>query len=490
MKFNEIPQIHRNARRAKEILSILAKYGLAQWLRDSDPGFLKSRFVSYDGEKLQGLSQEVRIRMALTELGTTFIKLGQMLSTRADLISPELAAELGKLQQDTPADSPEVVRETIMAELGKPPEEIYASFTDTPLASASIGQVHLATLPGGEEVVVKIQHAGIADTIEKDLDILLALGRASEKLNEEIRLYQPSLVLAEFRKNLLRELDYKRERSNLQAFTRNFEKDETVHIPVAYPEFSNFKVLTMEKLEGFSLAKSELLEAEHIDCNELARRGANLYLEMIFRDGFYHADPHPGNLYVMSDNVIGLIDCGMVGRLDTKPRELFESLLESFVQKDVEQLTDTCTKLGIVPKDLDREALQSEIEEFMSENLSNSLEDLDMSSLFNDLTSIIRKHRIVTKPSISLLMKVLIMLEGTARLLNPSFSLSELAEPYFHKIAERKYGPERLFRQLQRNIKDWEILIKSLPRDLSSMLERIRRGTFDVNLEHRKLDVV
>lgn len=480
----------RNTKRLEAIVRVLARYGLADWIRDWSPEFIKKHFKSEDGKAIVDLPQAERIRLAFTELGTTFIKLGQVLSTRADLVGPELAKELSKLQSDNPADPPEVVRHIIETELGKPPEALYAEFDEKPLGSASIAQVHIAKLESGEPVVVKVQHPGIEDTIQRDLEVLGFLAGIAEKASAELRLYRPRAMIAEFRRSLLRELDFERERRNLEAFTRNFADDPTVHFPKPYRELTTKRVLTMERLDGNPIARTEILEANGVDTEQVAWAGATAFLEMVFRDGFYHADPHPGNIFVLSGDVVGLLDCGMAGRVDDATRENLESIVQAGVDKDTEEMTTCVIELGSPPPDLDREQLRADIAEFVADHGTRSIEEFDMTEALNDIVNVVRRHRIVLNPSISLLIRMAVLLEGSARLLSRDFSLTELLQPYVKKRILKRLSPERILSRLRRSYRDWSRLADALPGEIADILARIQRGTFDVNLEHRRLDTV
>lgn len=471
-------------------MRVLASYGLAEWLRESDPEFLQRFLTSASGEKLAGRPRPERARMALAELGPTFIKLGQMLSTRPDLIGADIAEELSKLQAEAPPDPPETVRETIIGELGAEPEEFFEQFDEIPLGSASIAQVHRGVLQDGTDVVIKVQHAEIEEVILNDLDILMAIGGFAEKYSSELRLYQPLRTLTEFRRTLLRELDFGREEQNLQQFRKNFEDDATVHIPEPYPELSAKRVLTMERIDGISVSDRERLLAEGLDIRELARRGVNIFLEMMFRDRFFHSDPHPGNIVILPGNVIGLLDFGMVGYLDKKTQEGFEGLIEGFLMKDGELLTEYALRLGSAPADVDRDELRGQVEILVQDHLAGSLKQIDLGKVLNSLTEIIRNHRIVLNPSVSRLIKVLIMLEGTGRHLDPEFQLAELLEPFYRRVTKRRLSPQNVARRLRRSYRDWDHLLKTLPRDLADLLQQARRGTLDVHLEHRRLDSV
>jgi ubiquinone biosynthesis protein len=490
MKFTLLPQFNRDAKRFKEIVQVLLKYGLANWIKETNPEFIKGMFKGPDGQHLSEYSFETRIRLAITELGPTFIKLGQILSTRADMVGPTLAEELAILQSQTPADPPEAVRKIILEELGQTPEKLFAQFNETAVASASIGQIHEAILHSGHKVVVKVQHLGIEEKIETDLDILTALAEFAEKVDPNLRLYRPRETLGEFRRVLLRELDFQREARNLERFRINFAVDANARMPRAFPDLSSRKVLTMDMLEGFSIADRDRLHGAGVDPKVLANRGAHIFLEMIFRDNFYHADPHPGNIWVLEDGVLGLLDYGMVGRLDEQTRHAVEGMLLAVVERDTGSLTDQVIRLCSVPSDLDRRVLQADISDFVDEYLGHSIQDLNLSEALNSLTRIIRHHRLILPSSISLLIRVIVVLEGTSRQLNPDFSLVELLEPYYKHIVEKRFSPDYLFTKFKRSARDWNRLMEMLPGELSDLLQRMRLGRLNILFEHHRLDTV
>lgn len=488
MKLTAIPQFARNVNRVREILTILSKYGLADWISRLELERMKDFFKSRDGTGLAQLSHESRIRLAITELGTTFIKFGQMLSTRADLIGPALAKELSHLQSDAPADSPAVTRATVEAELGQPLSDLFAEFDERPLASASIGQVHRARLRDGRAMVVKVQHPDIETRVRTDLDILVGLADLAEQFVPELRRYRPRATAAEFQRLLLRELDFGREERNLQQFTANFADNPSVLFPQPYAELSTSRVLTMEHLDGIKLSEPRRLLEVGYNLEEIARRGAGLFLEMVFRDGFYHADPHPGNLVVLPGGVIGVLDCGMVGRLDEGLREQIEDLLLAVVTRDGPRLAAVVTRMGAVPPGLDQAGLTTDLEELVAYHGGRSLQQFHLGQALTDLTEIIRRYQIVLPANIALLIKVLIMLEGTSRLLNPRFNLVELLEPYQKKLFLRRLSPARHLQKVRRLIREWEYLGEVLPRSLGDILQNLQSGRFDIHLDHRRLE--
>lgn len=490
MRIETIPKLIRDSQRFQQIVTTLAKYGLAPWLKKVPADWLQKNFRSADGQQICDLTPGAQLRLALTDLGTTFVKLGQILSTRPDLVGPEITTELAKLQSSAPADPPEVVRQTIENELGAAPEELFLEFDDRAAASASIGQVHFAKLKDGTDVVVKVQHPGIESKIRSDLEIMKGLAELAERYSDEAKQYRPVDTMAEFSRTLIAELDFSREQRNLERFNKNFEQQPDVHIPKPFSQLSTSRVLTMERLVGVSLANNDQLLEKGYDLNDLARRGADVFLEMIFRDGFYHADPHPGNIFALENAAIGLLDCGMVGRIDDKLREQFEDLLMAAADQDAAALTDAIRELGAVPKELDFNLLRSEIDEFLAEYASQNLNDFDLGGALNRMMEIIRRYKIILPARISLLIKVLVMLEGTARELSPKFNLAEIIQPYQAKIVRRRLSPGRLFKKAQRNIMDWNRLIEMAPREFAEILTQVKSGRFDVHLEHRKLDAV
>ncbi|HUL10654.1 MAG TPA: AarF/UbiB family protein [Methylococcaceae bacterium] len=490
MNISLLTRLDRNVHRVGDIIGVLAKYGLADWVKGLDVPWIQERIRSVDGQHIPDLKIEERVRLAFTELGTTFIKLGQMLSTRPDLVGPEMAGELAHLQTAVPADPPATVRATIKAEFGKPPGNLFAHFNEEPLASASIAQVHVARLHSGEHVVVKVQHAGIEDKIMPDLDILGGLAEWVEEHSSQLRPYQPEAVARQFRRTLLRELDFTFERRNLEEFAKNFAQDGTVHFPRAYAPFSTRRVLTMEKLDGILVTHPRALANSGVDLNEFARRGATMYLQMIFRDAFYHADPHPGNLMLLPGGVVGVLDCGMVGRVDEELAEGLDDLLMAVVNHNSVDLEETLLRVGSAPAATPRQLLRADLTDFIADYVSQSIQDMNMSGALNDLFGIIRRNNIILPPPLSMLLRTLVELEGTAQRLSPEFSLAEVIRPYYDTMVRKRFSVRRILGRLQHAYSDWERLAASLPRDLNDVLKRVRDSTFSVHLDLRRIDPV
>ena len=474
-------------KRIIEVARVLHRYDLADWVQNIPPGEIRNLLASHETQSMAERPWEERVRLALTDLGTTFIKLGQVLSTRPDLVDVGLANELCKLQSGTPPDPPEVVERMIQAELGQPPEQLYMEFEPNAFASASIGQVHRAKLPAGQLVVVKVQHEGIEAKIRPDLELLMALAQLLENHVAAARAYQPVVTLTEFRRTLLHELDFSAEMRNAQEFTRNFAGDATVRFPTVYPKLCSRRVITMEMLVGIPGSNQGELHQSGVNLDEFAHRAANMYLNMIFRDGFYHADPHPGNYMLLPETVVGVVDCGMVGRIDDELRETFEDLLIAFSQRDSEELCGLLLRVCSAPANVVEGAFRSDVNDFLAEYANQSIKEFDLGGALEQLTAIIRGHHLILPSGVSLILKTLIVLEGSARQLSPSFNLMELVGPFQDQLVSERFKPKRWLAKLRRTHRDVDRLLSNGPKDLTTFLERLRSGQFEIKLEHRHL---
>lgn len=483
---SSIPQLYRNVRRWTEILSVLSKYGLADWLSRTNIEFAKDRLKSPQGDVLARESQPKRIRLAMTELGPTFIKIGQLLSTRADVVGVTLANELAQLQSDVHADDFDYVKETIEQELGQPLEEVFADFDKEAVASASIGQVHRARLIDGRRVVVKVQHHGISATVNNDLDILAGVAQLAEML-DEFKPYQPKVLAAEMARSMRRELDFGREERNLQQFAALFENDPDLRVPKPVTEYCTSVVLTMEELDGTKLREVETLKAKGVDLEAVVQRIAKAYLHMIFEEGFFHADPHPGNILILSGGVVGLLDFGMVGRINERMRESIEEMLLAIVNRDVPTLAAIIKRVGSVPPNLDEGNLVNDMADFVGQYATQSMDRLDVGNALNDMMSIVRNHQITLPNEAALLIKTLVTLEGTAKLVYADFSLMELMTPFHRSMLLRRLSPQRHVRKVRRLMMHIEQIAEVLPQRFSDILEQIQSGRFDVHLDHRRL---
>ena len=387
----------RNAKRVGEILAILGRYGLADWLGGLNYEWIQGRLVSFDGERLGKLTQEARIRLALTELGTTFIKLGQMLSTRADLVGPSLATELSQLRSHTPPDPAE-------NDQGHDPARARqtASRSCSPSSTTSRSPPHRSGRCIGPGCSAASRSSSRCSTpasrnkILGDLDIMGVLADLAQKhVVVHSRLINPPPPCANFAARCSTSSTFPRSGATSKSSPPISAMTKPSTSRSSTPIVCSRRVLTMEMLVGISGEDVPGMRGSGFDLNEFAQRGANMYLDMIFRDGFYHADPHPGNLMMLPGGVVGVLDCGMVGRLDETMREEVESLLISIINKDAIELTDAVMRLGSVPAELDRDSLRGEISNFVIEFASRSLRDFNLSAAMRQMTDIVRRYHIL-----------------------------------------------------------------------------------------------
>ena len=486
----DIKKHSAHAKRLAEILHILCRYDLADWFKGVSIEFILDHLVSPKEKEILAMPLSKRLRLALTEMGTTFIKFGQILSTRADLVGPEVADELRKLQSDTPADEPALVKSMIEDELGDDPDVLFSKFECNALASASIGQVHTAQLADGKKVVVKVQHTGIQEKVHLDLELLQDLADLIQKHVPDARAYQPVATAREFKRTLLKELDFSCERRNIEQFTRNFRGDESVHIPITYPTLCSRRVLTMERLEGISGSKPDQLATAGVDLSEFANNAATVFLNMILRDGFYHADPHPGNFMLLDRGVLGLLDCGMVGHIDELLREQFEEMLLLLLQGDSEGVSDVLLRLGSAPPTINRADFQADISDLLVDMKTQPLQDIELGPVLEQITDILRRYQILMNSRMSLLLKTLVMLEGTSQLLSPTFSLGEILEPFKKKLIRERMDPRHWLRQSQRSVRDIYRLVRQAPRNVADILDRITTGELTVRHDIQHFEVI
>lgn len=486
---DKVESINSSSARLKEIVSILAKYGIADWLNGSNIEWIKKHLKTAAGKDILKFSKAERIRLALTELGTTYVKLGQILSTRSDVVGEEVATELSKLQSSTPADSIVKIRSRIKKEFGvKSVDEVFASFETKAIASASIAQVHKATLHSGENVVVKIMHDGIEEKVKEDLKILINLASIAQKHGGQLKAFQPLALIRQFSQTMLNELDFGMELNNLRKFAESFDGDTRVVFPHGYKEYSRKRVLTMSFIEGHSLQDIDGLDWSPEQKSDFTEESADVFMEMMFRDRFYHADPHPGNLLVRTDGSLGVIDCGMVSKLDSRTNEIFEDLIIGVAQKDAEHIKNTILEMCTLPKTVDFDILTLQIDEFIEKYLDLPLNEFDISAALNDGVGIIQQHHLILPPNVSNLLRVVGLLEGSSRLLNPNFNIAVLFKKYHHKILQRRYSPKNLILRLTKNVHQWEHIIDTVPKLLDKVLRKASQDDFEVNLEHRNLE--
>ncbi|MEI7026216.1 ABC1 kinase family protein [Paenibacillus sp. y28] len=489
----KIRQLHR----FRKIGMVLARNGFG--FIASELGFTE-KFAVVRGKGQQDIHKKTlgeRIRLLLEDLGPTYVKLGQIASTRPDLVPASIISELERLQDHVSPFSYEEVAAIIEAELMAPVEEVFADFCKAPIASASIGQVHRAVLHDGTQVAVKVQRPHIRSVIETDLDIITQFAKLAESRLEWARRYRLSDMMEEIAKALLTELDYGAEVRNADKFaSRNQMKDQIV-IPGVYVEYSTRKVLTMEFVEGIRLNdRSRLEEAGH-DRSRLAERFAKVILHQVLIDGFFHGDPHPGNVLVLSDGRLALLDFGMVGRLSPEMKKQMAAFVIALRNQKSSGVIRAISKMGIVPEDVDRAQLRMDVEELREKYYQVPFSQIRLGEAVNELFSLALQHRIVIPTEMTLLGKTLLTMEGVVTALDPEFSVFDVAEPFGRRLMRDQLDPREMMSQWMDGIPEYMDLVMEAPHILKDMASVVKKGkvgvelsTPEMNTFFRKLDQI
>ncbi len=491
-KIGVVGRTYRHLNRYREILGVLFRYGfgdIIETLKIEQYIEVGLQMISRKRrDQIEKHSRPERVRMALEELGPTFIKLGQILSTRPDLVPLEYSDELSKLQDNVPPFSYEEVEAIIIQELGKPPEDLFDHFDPEPLAAASIGQVHRARLPGGDEVVVKVQRPGIRKTVEVDLEILLHLASLMERHVEEMVVQRPTRIVEEFARSLEKEIDYTIEAYHTERFSRQFLGDHTVYVPTVYREYNSSRVLTIEYVDGIKVSNIQALKKDGCNLRTLAENGADLVMKQIFVHGFFHADPHPGNIFILPNNIICFLDFGMMGRIHQEEREDFTDFVTSLASKNERKITDSALKLTAYDVDPDREALERDLMDLMDEEVYGRLGRLNMGKLFQKLMETVSTHGLTIKPDLYLMMKALGTIEGIAKMLDPSFNILKQTEPFVRKIQEERMSPKRIAGDMMEVGTELIQLGREIPGEVRAILKQAREGKLKIEFAHSGLE--
>ena len=489
MQFTKIGQKIRDIRRFNQILRILTKHGFGfviQRLRLEEyiigRGIIRTRILRRFTEPQE--SRAVRLRKALEELGPTFIKFGQILSVRPDLIPLDICNELSKLQDRVPPFSYEEVRKQIKAAFGVYPETLFLSFDQTPLAAASLGQVHRARLKSGEEVVVKVQRPDINKVIDTDIDILYALASLAYRYMQEIRVLDPVGIVNEFSRIITKEIDFTYEAHNIDKFRKNFKDSATVHIPRVFWEYTKSRIVTSEEIKGVRL--NDYLKQPHTgeEKKYVAANGANAILQQIFIDGFFHADPHPGNIFILPGNVVAFVDFGIVGRLDEDARDAIIRFLIAISTKNMNGILKALEKIGSFVDDDRIRDFKHDITEFIERCYDIPLRQIEVSPILHQAVDLMIRYKIRIPSYFHILIKALATMEGIARQLDPEFNTIAHTRPFVERLVHERYDPRRILGDVVFYSSELVDILKVIPKDVSDIMKKVKAGTLKIEFEH------
>jgi len=450
--------------------------------------FPLSSFRSDDDREHKSKSTGERIRLFLEELGPTFVKFGQIASTRPDLLPADIIEELVKLQDSVPPIPYQEAAAVLEAELGAPVDELFARFEKTPVAAASIGQVHLARLPDGRAVAVKIQRPNIQEQIETDLEILDNLSRIAEHRLEWAANYQLRERISELAQSLRAELDYTVEGRNAERMAKSFERDHSIHIPKIYWDYSSRRVLTMELINGVKITDHEALLEMGITPKRIAERITNAMFHQIFEEGLFHADPHPGNLLIEPNGAIGLLDFGMVGRMSASMKTNFGSLLIAMRRNSTSGIIRAIEALGVLPADIDMRRLRDDIDILRDKYYDVPLSRISLGESVNELFSVAYTHRIRIPSDFMLLGKTMLTLEGVVSSLDPDFSIISVAEPFGRRLFLDRLNPRSFAENAVEHVSEYADLLADLPETLRDVSSLVRKGKLRTEMSIPELE--
>ncbi|MCK5358784.1 MAG: hypothetical protein KAJ48_10345 [Elusimicrobiales bacterium] len=491
--YNRFFKISHNVQRLNKILQVLAKYGFGYFvdrlsLEESVFGKRIIPLKSIEKLDILNMSMPFRIRRVLEELGPAFIKLGQILSSRPDLIPLEFCEEFKNLQDNVSPFEYEKAKKLIEKELSAPIADLFNNFSIAPMAAASLAQVYSAELKSGEKVVIKVQRPNVEKIIREDLDLLSGIAKLIEKHIDENNLYNPIRVVGEFRKTILRETDFSIEARNIGRFRRNFENDDNVYAPKVFKDLSTKKILTMERIEGIRATDMLKLKKSNLDMKMIASNGANSILKQIFMDGFFHADPHSGNIFVLENNKIVFLDFGMVGRINEVTKDQISNILHAVMERDIKEIVEIFISSGLVDENVDVNNFELDMREFVEQYYEVPLKEMKMGQFLLDIIKIVSRNRIQVPPIIFLITKALVTIEDIGRKLDSDFNLTVHSKPFVETLVKRKYQPKKVINDIKKLTRLFYKFANSFPKDIALILSKIKKGTIKIEFEHKGLE--
>lgn len=491
-----IRRTYRNSRRVGQIVNVLVSYGFGKVI---DQLHL-NRFVPFrkriksfgQWPPLKSPTSAERLRMAFAELGPTFIKLAQLLSTRPDLITRQFADEFKKLQDRVPPFQAEQAIRMIERETGLGIDQLFSRLDRTPVAAASIAQVHHATLLDGSEVVVKVQRPDIREQIETDISILTSVAGLMERYLPESAFYNPVGIVEEFQRTVRKELDFTEEARNCARFGRNFENYPDVVIPRVHSRLTTDTVLVMERINGVRIDDIEEITRLGLDRSRLAKIGVDAYFKQVLADGFFHADPHAGNIFALPDGRIGFMDFGIVGRVTPELRETMANTFLALIHKDFDRLIEQYVELGLVPEHIDldvfRRDFKSDLADFLEPLYGLTLKELNFAEYMDTVTKLAVKHKLKVPADLLLVNKAMLILESLGRELDPNFDFIAAAEPYASSIIKERIRPGRLYERARKNVMEVSDMLLIFPKQVRQIIRKVLKDDIQFKLTHIGLD--
>lgn len=493
---NYIEGKYHHIRRYNQIISVLFKYGfedLVSYMEEKKRfQFLKRLLPKSTLNQALRLTKWEKMRLVCEELGPTFVKFGQLLSNRPDLLPAELIKELEKLQDSVPPIDGALAKKVVEEELKQKTEELFSQFDEQCFASASMAQVHRATLKSGEKIVLKIQRPGIKEVIEQDVKVMLYMAELFSKRIPSLKSFDPVGLVHNFEESIIKELDFIHESVNVQRFEFNFKDDKDdegwIHSPQVHRTLTTSKVLALEFIDGTKISDYKKLQERGLDQKVIAKRLAISFFNQIFNYGFFHADPHPGNLLVLPGNVVCYLDYGMMGSILKKDIEQFGSLFIAVNKKDVRRIIRALQTLSDNPAIKNFRLLEADLNEFVQNHSFRSVHSNEMSTVLLELKDIIVKHGLKVPTHFFLLARAMVTIEGVIRNLDPELDLSKQIKPYLIRTVARHYNPVQFTKRVLNSIYEMGMYMEDFPRDLKNAIRKINSGEMKVNLQHKGVD--
>jgi ubiquinone biosynthesis protein len=489
-------RFRKSANRIRQITNVFLKYGFGKVIDQIHLGkfipFRKRLKAFGQWPPVKSPSAPEQLRMAFAELGPSFIKLAQILSSRPDLITTHYADEFKKLQDRVPPFPAEDAIRIIEQETGRKLHDIFIEFDRTPIAAASIAQVFRGKLNDGSDIIIKVQRPHIREQIETDISILVYAANLLEKYVPESSFFNPSGIVEEFSRTVRKELDFLEEARNCIRFRQIFINNPDIYIPKIFEEHTTDKVIFMERIEGVRIDNIEEITRQGLDRKRLAKIGVDAYFKMVLEDGFFHADPHPGNIFAMPAGTIGFMDFGIVGRISSELRETLAGTFLALIHKDFDSLIDQYLELGLVPEHIDmdtfRREFKSDLADFLEPLYGLTIKEINFADYLDTVTHIAIKHKMKIPSDLLLVNKAMLFLENLGRELDPDFDFISAAEPYASKLIKEKLKPGRLYEKARKNILEISDFAFLFPKQMKQIIQKMLKDDIGINMTHIGLD--